>query len=318
MLPLLALLLGIAFVGWMVGTDRRWRRLPSRALWIPGIWLALASSRQMSFWLAQVGVSGGASNNLEGSPVNVIFNGSLFLVAILVLKRRRFSWAQYALANKALFSIYAFFLCSVLWSPFPVPTAKRVVQEFGCVLIAPIILTEKDPAASLRVLFVRVSYVLFPLSVIFIRYFPDIGRVVSGVSGAHMLCGVTDHKNSLGQVTMVFCLVLLWDLMETRKYETTSGTKPDRWVRLVNLGIGLYLLVVSNSATSWICFLLGVVLLFGGRRLAVMKNARRVFLLSVLCILLSWLSIRCMGSQAASRRAWTAGPACPVARKSGE
>ena len=194
-----------------------------RALWIPGIWLALASSRPTSFWLAQVGVGGGASSNLEGSPVNVIFNGILFLLAIVVLKRRRFNWAQYALANKALFSIYAFYLCSMLWSPFPVPTVKRVVQEFGIALIAPIVLTEKDPAASLRVVFVRVSYILFPLSVIFIRYFPDIGRVVSSVSGTHMLCGVADHKNSLGQLAMVFCLVLLWDLMETRKHETTSG-----------------------------------------------------------------------------------------------
>ena len=105
MLPTLALLLGLAFIGWMFGRDRRWRRLPSRALWIPGVWLALASSRGIAFWLAQFGIGGGVSNNLEGSPVNVIFNTSMFLIAILVLIRRRFSWTQYALANKALFSI---------------------------------------------------------------------------------------------------------------------------------------------------------------------------------------------------------------------
>jgi O-antigen ligase len=286
MLPRLALLLGCAFIAWMLGRDRRWRRLPSRALWVPAIWLALASSRPMSFWLAQVGFGGGASSNLEGSPVNVIFNGSLFLIAILVLSQRKFSWARYALANKALFAVYVFYLCSMLWSPFPVPTVKRVVQEFGHVLIAAVVLTEKDPAASLRVMFVRVSYILFPLSVIFIRYFPAIGRNVSYVSGTHMLCGVADHKNSLGQLAMVFCLVLLWDLMETRKPETTSGTKPERRVRLVNLGIGLYLLVVSNSATALICFVLGVALLFAGGRLAEMRSPRRVFMLGVLSIVL--------------------------------
>ena len=285
-MPTLALLLGLAFIGWMFARDRRWRRLPSRALWIPGLWLALGSSRSIAFWLAQLGIGGGVANNLEGSPVNVIFNTSVFLVAIIVLARRRFSWTQFALANKSLFAIYAFYLCSMLWSPFPLATVKRLVQEFSWVLIAPIILTEKDPVASLRVVFVRVSYILFPLSVIFIRYFPNIGRVVSEVSGTHMLSGVADHKNSLGQMAMVFCLVLVWDLVKTREYETSPETKPERLVRLVNLGIGLYLLFIAESATSQACFLFGVVFLFLGARVARMKNARRAFALTVVSIVL--------------------------------
>lgn len=282
--PALALLLGVAFIGWMLGRDRSWRRLPSTALWIPGLWLAQTSSRPMSFWLAQLGVGGSQSSSLEGSPVNAVFNGSLFLLAILVLHGRRFSWGRFACTNKALCAVYAFFLCSMLWSPFPMPTVRGVVNDFGCVLTGLIILTEKDPAESLRVVFVRVSYILFPLSVVFMKYFPEIGVRVSMASGMHMRSGVADHKNSLGQLAMVFCLVLLWDLMETRKQETASGTKPERWVRLVNLGIGLYLLVVSSSATAGICFLLGVVLLFEGERLARMKNARQVFMVGVLAI----------------------------------
>ena len=96
MVPKLALLFGLAFVFWLFRRDMRWRRLPSAALWIPGVWLAMASSRQMSFWLGAMGFGGGASgggegeaSNLEGSPVNVIFNGSLFLITLVVLHRRR-------------------------------------------------------------------------------------------------------------------------------------------------------------------------------------------------------------------------------------
>jgi exopolysaccharide production protein ExoQ len=282
--PQLMLWLGIGFAFWLFRLDRAWRRLPSAALWIPGIWLAMASSRQMSFWLGSVGLVGGGTSNLEGSPVNVIFNGSLFLITLVVLYRRGFSWGEFTAANKALVSIFAFFLCSALWSPFPLPTVKRLIQEFGCVLTGLIILTERDPGESLRVLFVRVSYILFPLSVIFIRYIPSIGRVVSSVSGTHMLCGVADHKNSLGQVTMVFCLVLLWDMMETRKEALTPQTTPERWARPVNMGIGLYLLVISNSGTSLMCFLLGIVLLFGGKLLARRENARQLFMVSVISI----------------------------------
>jgi exopolysaccharide production protein ExoQ len=119
--------------------------------------------------------------------------------------------------------------------------------------------------------------------VIFIRFFPHIGRVVSEVSGTHMVCGVADHKNSLGQLTMVFCLVLLWDLMETRKAAVAPRTKIQRWARLMNLGIGLYLL--SSSATALMCFVLGLGLFFAGKRLARMRNARAVFVASVLALL---------------------------------
>jgi exopolysaccharide production protein ExoQ len=281
-MPTLALLSGLAFVGWMFSRDRRWRQLPSTALWIPGIWLAISSSRPLSFWFEQLGFGGGGSSSLEGRPINVVINTSLFLLALLVLSRRRFSWVQWTLSNKALFSIYAFFLCSMLWSAFPLPTLKRLIQDFGSVLIALIVLTESDPSAALRVIFVRVSYILFPLSVVFIRYFPNIGRQVSGVSGTHILSGVADHKNALGQLAMVFCLVLIFDLMQTWDSQRADGKQPERWIRFANLGIGLYLLVISASATALLCFVTGVTLLFLSTRLAGMKNGRIVFMLGVL------------------------------------
>src|SRR5262245_32528060 len=103
-MPQLALLLGCAFIWWLFRRDMRWRRLPSSALWIPGIWLALGSSRQLSFWVSVVGLGGGGSSeasNLEGSPVNAVFNSGLFLVAILTLQRRRFAWSRFTTQNKA-------------------------------------------------------------------------------------------------------------------------------------------------------------------------------------------------------------------------
>src|SRR5688572_11718721 len=113
MLGTLALLCGFACILWMFRRDMRWRRLPSNALWLPAIWLALGSSRGMAFWFNQLGLGGGGgSDRLEGSSVNLIFNNGLFLVAILVLYKRRFNWAHYAFANKALFVMYGFFLCS--------------------------------------------------------------------------------------------------------------------------------------------------------------------------------------------------------------
>jgi O-antigen ligase len=255
---------------------------------VPAIWLALASSREVSFWWSQLGLGGDESSRLDGNPVNVVFDNGVFIVAVLTLIARRFNWVRYVFANKGLFLFYAFFLLSAVWSPFPLPSVKRWVQEFGWLLIAPIILTEPDPAASLRVMFVRVSYILFPVSIPLIRFFPTIGRTES-YHGSMMVSGVAGHKNSLGQLCFVFCLVLIWDLMETGKREATSPTRPERWPRLVNLGIGLYLLILSTSATSLLCFLFGIVLLVVTKRLAAMKNPHLIFALGALAITSMWI-----------------------------
>jgi O-antigen ligase len=100
-----------------------------------------------------------------------------------------------------------------------------------------------------------------------------------------MLSGVADHKNSLGQLCFVFCLVLIFDLMETRKANIGSPGKPEYLGRVLNLGIGLYLLNIASSATSLLCLLFGIGLLVVGKRLAAMKNAKLVFILGVLAIM---------------------------------
>jgi exopolysaccharide production protein ExoQ len=274
--PTLVLLVGLVYIGWTITRDRRWRRLPSGAMWIPGLWLAMSSSRPLEFWLAQLGVIGQQSSRIDGNPVNVVFNGGLLVAAVLVLKKRRFDWAKFAGANLALCAIYVFFLCSMLWSPYPVPTVKRVVQDFGSVLTGLIVLTEEDPAEAIRVLFVRLAFILFPLSVIFIRYFPEIGRTYSTVTGNQFLGGVTGHKNLLGQMTMVYCLVLLWDLQGGSRPGARERTEPERLIRMANMAIGLYLLLLSRSATSLMCFLFGVALLYGSRLLAGARYVRGV------------------------------------------
>jgi exopolysaccharide production protein ExoQ len=285
MISLLTLAFGFAFVWWLFRMDMRWRKLPSRALWIPGLWLAQSSSRAIGFWLDATGIwRGGGSTNLEGNSINSFFNSSLFIAAIIIANRRRFNWGQFITTNKALFAVFFFFLLSMAWSEFPFPTLKRLVQEFGTVLMVPILLTEKDPNLSFRILFTRVSYVLFPLSVVLIRYFPNVGRNISSVSGTQMVCGVADHKNSLGQLAMVFCLIILWDYFETKKDETAPTGKWEQRARWINFGIGLYLLLVSASATALMCSIVGLVLFFLAPRLARLRNAKVLFMFSAALI----------------------------------
>ncbi len=248
------------------------------------LWLALVSSRPVSLWFT-LG-DGGSQSNLEGNPINSVFNGALIIAAVFVLVKRKFSWNILYSRNKALILIYIYFLCSIVWSDFPVHTLRRLIQSAGCVLSGLILLTDNNPSIALRTVFARVSYFLFPLSIVFIKYFPEIGRVVSGVSGTHMVCGVTGHKNSLGEMTMVFCLILIWDLLDRENINTTCKTKPVLWTRIINLTAGIYLLVVSDCATALVCFLIGVALLFASNKLSHLKNPRKVIMMGAFCFTL--------------------------------
>ncbi len=273
-----ALLLCIGLIVWLFRADMRWRKLTSGALWIPGIWLAIIGSRPLAYWFGDVSEAGGA--NPEGSPVNLIAHGALMAAALFVLQRRVFSWGTFFRANKLLLILYAYFACSALWSYFPVPSIKRILKDFGAVLMVLVILTETNPGYAVRLLFVRVSYLLFPLSALLIKYYPEYGRMYSK-SWEVMYTGVTTHKNTLGMVVLVFGLVLLWEVMELRQNKGSAVRKTDLRIRYGMLLMGGWLLVMSDSKTSLLCAILGGLFLWASRFFSSMRNPGSMAAVSV-------------------------------------
>jgi O-antigen ligase len=134
-----------------------------------------------------------------------------------------------------------------------------------------VILTEVDPQQAMRAVFVRCAYVLIPLSLIFIRYFPNLGRSYNIHSGAIEPVGVTFQKNSLGTMVMVCGLVLIWDWIE----RTRPGSARLKWIErclpIVILSIGAYLLHLCDSKSSIACLVLGSCIL-GATRLPLLRN----------------------------------------------
>lgn len=249
----LILLACYCFIFWLFRKDLRWRKAGSRALLIPAIWVAILGSRPVSYWLGQTG------GEAEGNPINTFIYALLIGLAVVVLYKRGFNWGILVQRNKALFLIYFFFALSVFWSELPFYSLKRLIKDFGCVPVALIILTELDPVTALRTIFVRVSYFLFPLSVVFIKYFPSIGRQTAH-SGENMFTGVTTQKNSLGEMVFVFALFLVWDLLEIRKTEKSRERTLQIRIRFGMLAIGLWLLVTCDSQTSVVCLVAGLLL----------------------------------------------------------
>jgi O-antigen ligase len=273
----IALLLTLGLIAWLLSNDFHWRRLGSKALLIPGIWLTIQGSRPLSYWFDWSGES-----NVDGNPINTFAFAAMIGASLYILRNRRLDWGTLFTRNKAVFVFYLFFALSSIWSEMHFISLKRIFKDFGCVLVGLIFLTEKNPAEAIRGVFVRVACVLFPLSLVFGRFFPLIGRNYTK-DGEPMFTGVATQKNSLGEMLFVLGLMVLWDLYETWKMRPSAKQRKHMYALGGLMLLCVVLLRYSDSQTSFLCLLLGTAAFFGGAKLATIPNGRRIL---VTCLVL--------------------------------
>jgi O-antigen ligase len=264
----------LLLAAWLIRRDIAKRDGISAGIWIPTLWAGILMSRSLSAWLG----FGGAEDTLEGSPVDRLFFFVMIAAAFITLKRRRMAWAPVIARNWPIFLFYAYLLVSVLWAESSSVSFKRWFKEFGNIPVALVILTEVNPREAFRAVFVRCAYLLIPLSVIFIRYFPDLGRRYSMHSGQMEATGVTFQKNSLGAMILVTGLILIWDWLERSRPEAGRQKRLDRWLPPALLATGIYLLLLCDSKTSMACLVVGAIII-GAARLPLFR--RRVGALGI-------------------------------------
>jgi exopolysaccharide production protein ExoQ len=152
---------------------------------------------------------------------------------------------------------YGYLFISVSWAESSSVSFKRWLKDFGNVFVALVILTERNPQQAIRAVFVRCAYILLPLSVIFIRFFPHLGRRYSS-GGELEPTGVTFQKNSLGALVLICGLVLILEWFERTRISRAREKWAERWFPLVLFLTGTYLLYLCDSKTSIVCLVLGV------------------------------------------------------------
>jgi exopolysaccharide production protein ExoQ len=284
----LAILVCLPLIIWLWRRDVQARPKFSRTFWIPLFWMLILGSRPLSWWLG----IGGSSDNLEGNWFDRSLYLVLIFVAICILSKRGISWGTLTQQNKALLLFYFFLLVTILWAPFPLVVFKRWFKDIAAIFIILLILTEKDPLEATKALFARCAYVWFPLSEIFGKYFPGIGREYSH-GGAAMYSGVTPHKNTLGEIILIAGLFLVAELFEANRPLLGRPLKGGRFTGflrghhftiLITLAMGLWLLLRSNSKTSQICFVVGVMIVLAHKIPILKESRRRVVILSLIAV----------------------------------
>jgi exopolysaccharide production protein ExoQ len=233
--------------------DRSDKRRVSKALWIPTAWLFLIFSRPASQWLGVSPATDEASVYLEGSPIDRMVLAILEGAALIVVISRRRQVGTILRRNWAtgLFFLYAAF--SIAWSDYPLVTVKHWIKGMGDVIMVLIVLTEPSFDDAIKRLVTRLGFVLLPLSVLFIKYYPPLGRTLT-LSWTMEAVGVAIQKNGLGELCVILGLGLIWRLR--RAYNDRQD--PNRRHRLLAFSAVLpmivWLLWMCNSMTS-ICAL---------------------------------------------------------------
>src|SRR3989442_1789282 len=214
--PIIASFLTIAFIVFLFRRDIREKPNVSGALWLPLIWLVLICSRSLSEWLNIFGLPvSGAVSVEEGSPLDACFYLVLATAGFFVLTKRQVRLSEIVLNNGWLIAFLLYCLISIAWSDFPFVAFKRWIKILGHPIMALIVLTEPDPEEALTRLMKRCAYVVVPVSILFIRYYPQLGRAFEPWSGMASSTGITTNKNMLGADCMILGFFFFWHLLQT-------------------------------------------------------------------------------------------------------
>ena len=96
---------------------------------------------------------------------------------------------------------------------------------------------------------------LLPLSVLFIKYYPSIGRSFSK-DWMPTYGGVTTQKNSLGMICLVCGLGSLWAFIGAYRDRTTSHRVRHLAAHGIIVAVAIWLFITSNSMTALSCFVM--------------------------------------------------------------
>jgi len=137
-----------------------------------------------------------------------------------------------------------------------------------------VILTEKDPVQAVKTVFLRCAFVLLPLSVLFIKYYPEYGRYYNRWTYQPVYCGVTTEKNALGCLVMVCGLFLAWEFYSMRWRGSKATPKADVLSRVLLVAMMFWLLSKAQSSTALVCWVMGAVILYVLRFKFAMRQIR--------------------------------------------
>lgn len=256
------ILLILALIAALFYLDREKGIVTSRALWIPVLWILIVASRPVSMWLNVNRNVTLETQYTEGSPVDATFYGLLILAAALVINRRWIYTRRLLQLNGPILFYFIYCAASISWADDPVIAIKRWVKALGEFLVIVVALSDPHPIVALKRLFARMSFVLIPLSILFIYFLPSMGTSFDPTDNKTIYFGVCTWKNQLGVLCLIGGLTSLWQFLDAYEWKH----KPERMRQMVAHGficiVSGWLIVKCDAMTSFSCYGLASIVLF--------------------------------------------------------
>jgi O-antigen ligase len=259
----------------------------SAASWITFIWVVLASIRPISSFLYPgqsmafqqfFSWEQGTVDLIQSNPLERNMRIALMIVGLIILYKRRNRFTLHFGENAWICLFYLYTLVSIGWAVYPAIAFKRWIRLAGDAVIALLLLTEDDSAATLERIVWRTAAILLPLSLFLVKFSDRLGRIYTPW-GTQMWVGVAGHKNSLGELCAYTGIVLVWRCLK-------RWPKVDGFDALL-LAIAGYLLVGSRCSTASIVLLVGLVLLMVQSRMkGNIRKFNRVVIITLLSVLI--------------------------------
>jgi O-antigen ligase len=194
---------------------------------------------------------------VEGNPIDRIVFFGLVAIGLLILI---FRWdrTMRILQNHipiVIFLVYC--LVSLTWSQYADVAFKRWIKTLGDFVMVLIVVSDSNPMLALRSLFSRLAYLLLPLSILLIKYYPVYGREYGRWTGQTYYSGVTSGKNELGCLCMLIGLAVVWRLLHSYNAPHSKYRSQQLALHCFILSMVLWLFWLAHSMTSLGCFVIG-------------------------------------------------------------
>jgi exopolysaccharide production protein ExoQ len=259
--PAVALWLTLGFIYFLFRREKRDKSTVSNALWIPLIWLLITGSRSFSQWLY---LSRGVviQSPEDGSPLDALLFFGLIVAGYSVLRKRGVNLSTFARNNRWLIAFLVYCLISIVWSDFPLIAFKRWIKVLGHPIMVLVVLTDPNPVEAVKRLLKRIAYVLIPLSICFIKYFPEYGRGFDSWTGQPYNAGVATNKNELGCLCLIFGMFFFWNTLQALKIKNFQIRRKELILNVGFFALNWWLLSQASSATSLATMILGIAVMW--------------------------------------------------------
>ncbi len=255
-MQIVATILCVGAILWLFALDRDEGARTSKALWIPTVWLLINGSRPVSQWLHSSSAVPLTAQYTEGNRLDAAVFGMLIVAGLVALN---FRWPQvkdFLRDNLPIVLFFSYCALSILWSDYSFVALKRWSKAIGDLVMVMVVLTDPDPLTATKRLFARATFILLPLSVLFIKFYPGIGTAYDPTENILTYIGVTTFKNLLGMIVMVCGLSSLWSFLGAYEDRKLRHRKRHLLAHGLMIATAAGLLFACNSVTSISCFVL--------------------------------------------------------------